>query len=237
MEMPLPFSTDATNSFPFLKLPREVRYAIYRLVLTAAPFVSTLNLEKETPTWWMHHPAWDPDVSKTYLGSEKSTRLFRVNRQIAAEAMDVFYSSFIFNYSLPLTYDSKRTASLFRRILSMRVRSLIKKLVLEPTIFMNLNPKKHSTNLVEREKQCIVEVLHWLPNVTHVELDFWLHRAPAAKHDASAIVAQVVEIMMPLRKVPTLIIRSFWRTPKSDDQVTRILTGVREALGRPDLEF
>ena len=36
--------------------------------------------------------------STVYWGTEKSTRLFRVNRQVSDEALKIFYSSFPFYF-------------------------------------------------------------------------------------------------------------------------------------------
>lgn len=83
-----------SRPFPFLKLPREIRDSIYYYALTrpdTGPSVTPRHI------CYIQH-RWSALSSPTYWGTEKSTRLFRVNRQVSDESLELFYSSFPFYF-------------------------------------------------------------------------------------------------------------------------------------------
>ena len=82
-----------SQPFPFLKLPREIRDLIYHYAPLRGPTVTPIAIS---------YMLWILSLT-VYWGTEKSTRLFRTNRQVSTESSEMFYSSFPFHF--PQTVD------------------------------------------------------------------------------------------------------------------------------------
>ena len=74
--------------FLFLKSPREIR----GIIIFLRPLPAGHWTKRDANAYLLHEPCKSSlNFSLTYWGTEKSTRLFRVNRQVSAEALERFY--------------------------------------------------------------------------------------------------------------------------------------------------
>ena len=124
-----PHSSDLPlQSFRFLDLPRELRDQIYHLALlrhvgpelprTPADVISRWDdprvnhaCSKPGRNWFFYRKKgkiyW-----RAYWGTERATRLFRVNRQVSEESLQLFYSRFRFQVEF-----CPRQKGLFHKVL------------------------------------------------------------------------------------------------------------------------
>lgn len=188
-----------TQPFPFLKLPRELRdFAYYHALLRPG---TGPNVEP-TRICYMHHKASSRHVSTSYWGTEKSTRLFRVNHQVYSEASEVFYSTFPFHF--PSTIDTAMVNDTLK-ILNIRARGLVRKvgfMLLIRSIPSPYTPKDDDKN--ERAFEAVTRIL---PNITQVEATtaFIGHDVP--EWQIMDVVKRILKILAPFKDIPSLTVR------------------------------
>ena len=209
--------------FSFLRLPREIRDLIYSHALVrpiAEPALGTAHV------CYMHHKVWSRNVATSYWGTERSTRLFRVNRQVSAEATVVFYSTFTFAFHLPEVGDNELLSTALWDILPERTRDLISKVRF--SIIVWANPRKSPKDDEERRRQALEAAAKRLPNLTQIELILSVPDLDVPESLLEKLVVRVVNMTSPLKEWPglALCVRG-----KETDQREHILSKVREALG------
>lgn len=101
---------DVEQPFPFLKLSRELRNAIYKLVVTSSSPISPLHKINKTVMSLpiVEHP------------HEKQPAITRVSRQLRSEALPIYYSENTFEF----TNFPRRSDSPFSRFLKIGDESL-----------------------------------------------------------------------------------------------------------------
>ncbi|KAL8908066.1 MAG: hypothetical protein Q9207_001045 [Kuettlingeria erythrocarpa] len=208
--------------FPFLKLPREIRDFIYYHALVRPgtdPDVEPARI------CYMHHKASSRHVSNSYWGTEKSTRLFRVNRQVYGEASEVFYSTFPFHF--PSTVDRAMVNGTLG-VLNVRARRLVRRVGFM-LLFRSI-PSPFTAKDDSKNEGAIEAVTELLPNIKQVEatIAFIGHDVPDSQ--ITEVVKRILKILAPLKDIPGLTIRGGGIENK---QRSRILNDVREALTCP----
>lgn len=119
-----------------LELPREIRDSIYYYALPhpspprTGPAADRCQINPSERS------------ARTYWGTERNTRLFRVNHQVSAEALEVFYSSFRFVF--PPFVDVPLIHFMFRDTLTSRAKSYVKALGF--LFMLTLSPEIPSTD-------------------------------------------------------------------------------------------
>ena len=131
------------QSFRFLDLPRELRDEIYHIALMHPAEPMSPRLPADVVSQWDHPRAhelyfglkperkWlffrkdDRAYHKAYWGTERATRLFRVNRQVSEESLQIFYSRFKFLVECG-TQPEWLFPRLLHRILPLSTMALIK---------------------------------------------------------------------------------------------------------------
>ena len=209
--------------FPFLRLPREIRDLIYSHALVrpiAEPALESAQV------CHMHHKVWSRTVATSYWGTERSTRLFRVNRQVSAEATGVFYSNFTFAFHLPEVGDNELLSTALWDIMPERTRNLISKLRI--SIIVWANPEKPLEGDEERRRQSLEAAAKRLPNLTQIELILSVPDLDVPERLLEKLVVGVVNMTSPLKERPGLALRVLG---KETDQREHILSKTREALG------
>jgi hypothetical protein len=209
--------------FPFLKLPREIRDSIYYYALLRpglGPF--------SPPAHVCHiHSKVSGPRSTTYWGTEKSTRLFRVNRQVSSEASEIFYSSFQFHFLQ--SADVGLVNATLRDTLTPRARNLIRAVGFNITLRTSFPTDPQST---EKRRQVLTAVVQLLPALeaerARVELCLSFLGIEVPEGEVRKIVDRAVWIASPLKDVKTLVLKG----PENENaQRMRIAREVREALG------
>ncbi|KAL8883256.1 MAG: hypothetical protein Q9192_007312 [Flavoplaca navasiana] len=211
-------STSA-RSFPLLRLPRELRNLVYSHALVrpgSDAYVEPIRV------CYMHHKASSRHGSTSYWGTEKSTRLFRVNHQIYNEASEIFYSTFSFNFppTMVITMVNNTLG-----VLTDRCRRLIRNIGF--TLPFRSVTSRITSKAENRMAQTFVAAARLLPNVTQVEVSIALIGPYIPEHQTTEAVERILETMTPFKAIPVLIIRD---GDDENNQHLRILKGIREAL-------
>lgn len=210
-----------SQPFPFLKLPREIRDLIYHYALLydwAAPGVisNRCYFNRRGRPLPLTHPL-------KYWGSERSTRLFRVNHQVSHEALELFYSTYFFCY--PVQNSISLVNSRVRDPLTPWARSLIKNISFHVVI---------ARGREELRRQELEATVKLLPNVKRVKLTLAFLNRTVSDYQVKELVAIALNTVSPLKKYTGLVLKegrtSNRRTPISA-QRTRIFREVRKALG------
>ena len=205
----------------FLRLPREIRDTIYYYALVrpyTGPYI------EPTGICYMHHKPSSRHASKLYWGTEKSTRLFRVNHQVYSEASEIFYSTFPFHF--PASIDIALINHTLRDTLNIRARTLIRKvgfMVPIRSIPYSFTPKDDDKRLLAFEA-----IAKLLPNIRQVEINVALVGHDAPEWQVMEVVNRVSKTFGPLKDLPGLTIYESFNT---NNQRARIMKEVRELLG------
>lgn len=204
----------SAQSFPFLRLPRELRNLVYSHAL--------VRPGSGAYVCYMHHKASSRHVSTSYWGTEKSTRLFRVNHQVYNEASEIFYSTFSFHFP-PIMVTTTVNNTL--NVLNVRCRSLIRKIGFAL-------PFRSVTSIItskagNRMAQAFIAAAGLLPNLTQVEVNIALIGPYIPGYQTMEAVERILETLTPFKAIPILIICD---GEDQTNQRSRILKGVREAL-------
>jgi hypothetical protein len=216
-------SSIPTPPFPFLKLPREIRDSIYYYALLRpdlGPF--------SPPAHVCHiHDKGSGPRSTTYWGTEKSTRLFRVNRRVSSEASEIFYSSFQFHFLQ--SADVGLVNATLRDTLTPRARSLIRAVGFNILLRTSFPTDPQST---EKRRQVLAAVVELLPALeaekARVELCLGFLGIEVPEGEERKIVDRAVWIAGPLKDVKALVLKG----PENENaQRLRIVRDAREALG------
>ena len=211
-----------SQPFPFLSLPREIRDSIYYYALlhnSPSPSIG--------PNHCYFHPkrSVDPRFPPTeYWGTEKSTRLFRVNHQVSHEAMELFYSTYFFYYPIRTTFTLVNAT--IRDTLTPWARSLIRNIGFQ----MNLlcTPGPFTIGDEDQRRQAFEAAVKLLPNIKRVELTLNFIGRAVPDYQVKELVARALWTASPLRKFDNLILKG----PGNENaQRMRISREVREALG------
>lgn len=206
--------------FPFLKLPREIRDSIYYYAL-----IRPDTVRSAIP---LHISSVQPRVSNpsrtAYGGTEKSTRLFRVNHQVSDEALELFYSSF--PLYLPHYLDVALVNATLRETLSARARSLIGSIGLIIILSCSSGPSTDSEE--ENLRQALEAVVQLLPYVRRVELSVTFIGFAVPENEVKEVVTRAIRVASPLKDIALLVFRG---VSIENAQQMRIIREVREALG------
>ena len=194
-QTPLPSQT-----FPLLRLPREIRDLIYSYALLRprdGPDVGPTDIcgfyprPRSLSDWdWDWDWVWDH-----YWGTENFSRLFLVSRQVSYEARKLFYSTFLFEFSHFLGISAVSTS--LQDYLSPWTRSLIRRISLTLSISVILD--KYYTNYEHEARQAIETMLGLLSNIKWVTLTLWFSTLAVPNNQTEDVVTQILEIMSPLR--------------------------------------
>lgn len=145
------------SSSGFLKLPREIRDCIYYYTLISRPSeIVTIAISSQISDRWRQKISW---------GTEKSTRLFRVNRQVAAEASDLFYSLSCFQFGPSVNV--RFINSIFRDTVTVRAREKVKSLHFQ--FFMTPRSSTSLTKREERNRNVLETIIGLLPRLRRGE--------------------------------------------------------------------
>lgn len=218
-----PHSTPPVPSqpFPFLTLPREIRDLIYHYALLrpkTGPGITPSHICAFRP---------QPDIvaeQYIYWGTEKSTRLFLVNRQFSYEALKLFYSSYPFNFAQ--TVDVALVNATLRDTLSPWARSLISSISL--IIILRCTPDPFTASDEEERRLAIEAMVALLPNVKRFELTLTFVGVEVPEYQVKEIVSRGLRIASPLKDVAKLVL---YGADHESAQRMRITREVREALG------
>ena len=206
--------------FPFLRLPREIRDLIYYYTLLRSYTGSTLV---SLDTCFVSHKAWDVPALD-YWGSEKATRLFRVNHQISNEAIELFYSSFTMQFD-PLM-DVDQVNATFRDMLSPRIRGLIS------TIGFTINSctlfDQFTLDSEEKQRQAFEALVQLLPNMRHIKLTLSIVGPDVRESQYDRMVSRILTMLSPLKGAIVLVLE---KSSNENAQRTRISSELREVLG------
>lgn len=157
-----------SQPFQFLSLPREIRDAIYHHPLNKPHPSSILDL---AGTCYIERKK-----SGSYWGTEKSTRLFRVNRQVSHEALKIFYSSFPFQFTQCI--DTTIVNAVFRNTLPARHRGFISRVRFRISVRSVPGPSTISDD--DNVRHALQTLVPLLPGVRRADL--WLtirgHQVP-----------------------------------------------------------
>ncbi len=208
-----------SKPFPFLKLPREIRDSIYNYALIRPNTGRTVS---PTHICYVDHKA-SAMSSRVYWGTEKATRLFRVNRQVSHEALAIFYSSFPFYF--PQWVDVGLVKATLRDTLSARARSLISSIGFMIILTNTSGPFTHSED--EKRRQALEAVVKLLPNVRRVELTLSFVGREVPDYQVKEVVTRAIRITSPLKGIAGLVLRG---ASNGVAQRKRIIGEVREAL-------
>ena len=214
-----------SQPFPFLKLPCEIRDSMYHYALLydwAGPGVISnrcyFNRRGGLPL--------PLDDSLRYWGSERSTRLFRVNHQVSHEALELFYSTYFFYF--PTQNSISLVVATVRDILTPGARSLIRNISFHVDLY-----ESHRLAFIpareEERRQGFAAAVKMLPNVKRVELTLSFLDKTVPDYEVKKVVAIALKTLSPLKHYTGLVLKE-GRTNKSA-QWTRIIREVREALG------
>ena len=213
-----------SQPFPFLKLPREIRDSIYHYAFLydwAGPGVIPNRCYFDC----RGEPSRLFDDPLKYWGSERSTRLFRVNQQVSHEALELFYSTFSFHCPIRLTVVMVNAT--IRDTLTPWAKGLVRDI----GFHMNLLCSRRTTLTSageEEHRQAFEAAVKLLPNVKRVELTLGFIGLTVPDHQVKELVAIALRTASPLKDCTGLVLKG--RTNETA-QRTRIFREVREALG------
>ena len=205
--------------FPFLRLPRELRDLVYSHALIRP---DSGPHDEPTDICYLHHSPSSRHFSTSYWGTEKSTRLFRVNHQIYSEASEIFYATFSFYF--PPIMDTTMIHDRVN-ILNGRCRALIRKIGF-------MLPFRGVTSTVtskaeNRMAQAFMAATRLLPKVTQVEVNIAIVGPYLPERQIMETVERILEILTLFKDVPRLIIRG---GEVENTRPSQILKEVRQAL-------
>ena len=229
---PIPPSPIPAQSFPFLKLPREIRDSIYHYALfldRTSRFVFPSQCYHSPPDEPSDPPEgpvnpWLPG-STNYWGTELSTRIFRVNHQICREALELLYSTSCFDFTIGTTVSLVNAT--IRDTLNPWARSLIRNIGFRIYFFYS-HSDYFTLDYEEERRQGFRAAVKLLPNVTRVELTLEVSGIAVPEYQVKEVVARVLRIVSPLRDFNRLILK---RLGDETAQQNRIWIEVCEALG------
>lgn len=197
----LPASSPSTSRFFFL--PLELRVQIYYYALLhpqEGAAISPDNVHVKCRKGNLHDYGWRSD----WWGTERMSRLLRVNPQIYYEATEVFYTRFAFLFNCNLG-----EVQSFLQPLSPRVCRLIRWLRLLVTLDMRSFDLAKGAALNSSAFALLTQALPALRSVS-------LHIAFVGEHATDALrdymVEQALNFAWPFRGVPLLVL-------ESDDEV------------------
>ena len=213
-----------SQPFPFLKLPREIRDLIYDYAILRSKtshFVIPNHRDFDRP----EGPVNPWLGSTNYWGTEISTRLFRVNHQVCHEALEIFYSTSFFDFTIGTTVSLVNAT--IRDTLTPWARSLIRNIGFH--IYFFCSHSDHFTlDYEEERRQGFEAALKLLPNVKRVELTLEVSGLTVPEYQVKELVARALRIVSPLRDFDRLILKG---SGDETAQQKRIWRKVREALG------
>ena len=211
-----------SSSFPFLGLPAEIRDEVYYYALLC-PFYQSLPLD----VCPIHHSAPASPSSRTYWGTERSTRLFRVSHQVSKEALRVFYSSFKFQF--PQYSDLELIISALRDTLTYSCRAYIR--AVKFFMIQRTTPGPIDQEGEEQWQQVFRAVVELLPclreGTAEVELIIGFLGADVPHDEVRKVVDRALRRTSPIRHIKGLRVRG--STHESAQRV-QIVKNVREAL-------
>ena len=205
---------------PFLKPRREVRNMIYFYAIGQPDTGSSLI---RTHVCFIDHRASSSRVGTFYWGTEKSTRLFRVNHQVSAEALELFYSAFPFWFLQTTT--APLVHAVFQDTLTVNARSLVSK---ENFMIMIWTcPAPYHFDDEAEWRKITITVIQYLPSLRLVQMGFTLIGYDMLEWEVLEVVDRIVKIVNPLKGLPGLVFRKV----DKEGQRQRMQHRVREALG------
>ena len=219
------------SSFPFLRLPRELRDNIYYYAMLC-PLSLQDHLDNEFPADVCEVVTSQLIYDGSYWGREESTRLFRVNRQVCVEALVAFYSSFIFCF--PPWTNTGSIDVCHRKALTPWSRSLTRNVSLRMEIYI---PTADQDLRAEHNRwtHLLPALMQLLPSLNkekasiELSLGFYMwHFDPSATMEAAEeTVDRVVDYAKPLIGLKGLTVKCHYA---SRCQTEKIMGQIREIL-------
>ena len=229
LRIPIP-----SQPFPFLKFPREIRDSIYYHALlrprnspcVIPTLIRYFNFKPRagpaSQSYWYSY--WYP-----YWGTKQATQLFLVNRQLSNEALEAFYSAYLFQF--PPFADNSLVNSTLRDTLLPWARSLITNIGFE---FNLHNPTESSTfRGEEKAKQAMEAAVDLLPNIRRVVLTLTFSGHDVPEDQVEEVVTRALNATRPLRRFPGLSLKGF---DAQSAQQTRILGRCAELSAGSELD-
>lgn len=231
MLQPNPYGKDTTvTTSPFLRLPREVRDKIYRLILKSDPNIrlipSHFILERHRCDYsckFNRNPCRQKELE---AGKLLDTKVLRTNKQVFAEARSVLYGENIFSRS-----DSRKTSLRLKNALSVSDP-------LQTASRLELKMKPFHDALLIRFANFLLSH-HGLKSMA-LELGPWDHREPRLgwplyepsemlEHDR----VELMNFLQMLRPLKDVYVSDFARlsltfSPSHNDATEKALTKRRE---------
>lgn len=203
--LPSTFASAAISSRPlpsssgFLKLPREIRDCIYYYTLISRPSeIVTIAISSQISDRWWQKISW---------GTEKSTRLFRVNRQVASEASDLFYSLSCFQFKPSVNV--RFINSIFRDNVTVGAREKVKSLHFQ--FFMTPRSSTSLTKREERNRNVLETTTGLLPRLGRegqgrIYLGSKI-KIPQLKQ--SSVVRRAISMLGPMKDIPGVTLQGW----------------------------
>lgn len=148
-----------------------------------------------------------------YWGMEKSTCLFRVNRQVSAETSEIFYSVFPFQFSQSISI--KMVSAILRDTLTPYARSLTR------VVMFNVNMRITQGPFPQGDEEN-----RWRALEAVVVLGFAGIGVPNSEE--GHVVDRAVKILSPLRGMKALTLKG---SVYDNAQRKRIVREVQESMG------
>ena len=222
-------STDK-KFYSFLKLPLELRNLVYHYALIHPD--GTRDGQANDNCYFYPSRLSRYDITQ-YWGTEASTRLFRVNRQISTEAIHLLYTTFIFNF-IPYLFN-EGVSALDARLcwLGAEKRHLIRKVAFVMMYHVDCTSDNISVEIFWR--RWIETVMRHLPNMERVRfyIDFTGHNFNDS--DIEQVVSRIMRRASPLQGIPchlTLVCNGEKTKP-----LGRIMMNLAERLGATTLRM
>ena len=152
----------STQPFLFLSLPPEIRNQIYH-------FAS------------LH----------TTRGSEQSTRLFRVNRQVSIESMQVFYSTFYFQHWIDCIF----VHCVLVDTLTPWTKELITTVAFDHRIQLRVADSLETERYNDGRKKAMVTALELLPNVNKITMSLDSNGDEILDSEVPEVVQRILEFI------------------------------------------